>query len=267
MQPRAIAIAVVAIVLSAAPARAGGPAVSAPGGPDDLVGRAVVLAREAGEAAATIEVNLSKRYEWKPVSVAPDVWFGVTDQLTIGLIHSSRAMGVIDAGNGLCSTGSTHGCPAAYDNIGLDGRYALRRGWLAVAARVRVIASSFDPWKPTVRPGALVRLHRGRFGITADPQLQLGLDHRDEGNRDWLRIPLWFAIQPARGVAIALRTGIDGELATFGDTYAIPVGLELAVRVTARVELAAFVGFPTLGGPQNQFTRRVGWLGVTGRWP
>ena len=31
--------------------------------------------------------------------------------------------------------------------------------------------------------------------------------------------------------------------------------------------LAAFVGFPTLGGPQNQFTRRVGWLGVTGRWP
>lgn len=266
MKSRAIAIAV-AMFGSTAPARAGGPAVAAPGGPDDIVGRDVVLAREAGEAAATIELNLSKRYEWDPVSVAPDLWFGVTDLITVGLIHSSRATGVIDAGNGLCSTGTAHGCPAAYDNIGVDGRYALRRGWLAIAARVRAIATSFDPFKPSVRPGALIRLHRGRFGVIADPHLQLGLSRRDEGNRDWLRIPLWAAIQPARGVAIALRTGIDGELATFADTFAVPIGLDVTVRITARIELTAFVGFPTLLGPQNQFTRRVGWLGVGGRWP
>jgi hypothetical protein len=263
---RAIAIAV-AMLASTAPARAGGPAVAAPGGPDDIVGRDVVLAREAGEAAATIELNFSRRRVYDPVSVAPDLWFGVTDRITVGLIHSSRATGVIDAGNGLCSTGSAHGCPAAYDNIGLDGRYALRRGWLAIAGRVRLVASSFDPFKPSVRPGALIRLHRGRFGVIADPQLQLGLARRDEGNRDWLRIPLWAAIQPVRGLAVALRTGIDGELATFADTYAVPIGFDLTLRVTRRVELSVFFGFPTLLGPQNQFTRRVVWLGVGGRWP
>jgi hypothetical protein len=262
----AIAIAALAIAMPSR-ARAGGPAVAAPLAADDLVGRDVVLARDAGEAAAALELDLSKRREFEPASVAPDVWYGATDRLTIGIVHSARALGVLDAGGGLCFRGSAHGCPRAYDNVAIDARYRLRAGWLAVAARTRVAIGSFDPFKPSVRPGALIRLHKGRFGLTADPHLQIGLDHRDLGNRDWLRVPVWFAVQPVRRVAIALRTGVDGEFATFGDTFAIPLGLDATVRVSKKVELSALFAFPTLGGPQNQFNPRVAWLSVTGRWP
>jgi hypothetical protein len=258
------AVVVLALVGVTTVARA--QAVQAPGKPDDFVGRDVVLPVDGGEASGTLEVNLTRRYESEPASVAPDLYYGVTRELTVGIIHSSRAMGVIDAGAGLCFRGETHECSAPYDNTGVDVRYAVRRGRIAIAARARVIASTYDPFKPSVRPGALVRFHLGRFGIVADPHVQLGLAHRDEGNRDWVRVPLWFAVQPLRGAMIALRTGVDGEVATFGDTYAIPIGVDVALRITDRVEAGAFVGFPTLGGPQNQFTRRVMWLGVTGRW-
>jgi hypothetical protein len=262
----AIAIAVLAAAIPSR-ADADGPAVAAPGGPDDIVGRDVVLPRDGGEAAAALELNLTVRYELEPASVAPDVWYGATDKLTVGIVHSARALGVLRTGGGLCVRDSAHGCPRAYDNVGVDARYALRRGWLAIAARARFAATSFDPFKPSIRPGALIRLHRGRFAIVADPHLQLGLTNRDLGNRDWLRIPLWFAIQPARRIALAVRMGLDGELATFGDTFALPFGLDVTVRISRRIELAALLALPSIGGPQNNPTSRLAWLSVTGRWP
>lgn len=254
---RSPTIAAVAVVMIASAAAAS---------PDDLVGRDVVLARGAGEFAAALELNLSTRHVYKPVSLAPDLWFGITDALTVGVIHSARATGVLDTGDGLCPRDSVHGCPRAYDNVGVDARYRLHTGAIAIAARLRVVASTFDPVKPSIRPGALVRLHRGRFAVIADPHLELGLANRDQGNRDWLRIPVWLAIQPARRVAIALRTGIDGEFATYADTFAVPLGVDVTIRATRDVDLTGLVAFPELLGPQNQINPRLAWVGVTWRW-
>lgn len=253
-------------IAAAAIAMIAGAGAAATASPDDLVGRDVVLARGAGEFAAALEVNLSTRHVYKPVSLAPDLWFGITDALTVGVIDSARATGVLDTGDGLCPRDSLHGCTRAYDNVGVDARYRVHTGAIAIAARLRVVASTFDPWKPSIRPGAVIRLHRGRFAVTVDPHLEIGLANRDKGNRDWLRIPIWLAVQPARRVAIALRTGVDGEFATYTDTAAVPLGIDLTIRATADLDVTGLVAFPEILGPQNQINPRLAWLGVTWRW-
>jgi hypothetical protein len=162
-----------------------------------------------------------------------------------------------------------HGCEhGIYDEVGLDSRYAfVHASGLALAARARFVSRSFDPWKPSVRVGALARWQRGRFAIVADPQLQLGLAHRDLGNRDWLRVPLWLAVQPAPHLSIALRTGIDGELVTFGDAFMIPIAFDVTVAVFDGMDVSFLAGFPNLIGPLNNLDARHAMFTVTWRGP
>jgi hypothetical protein len=88
-------LAVLGIVLSSGHAFA----ESEPSGPDQLTmpkGKLLV--------DAFVELNLSKDNAFKPVSISPDVWYGVTNDLTLGLVHSSiGATGVIGGvGDALC---------------------------------------------------------------------------------------------------------------------------------------------------------------------
>jgi hypothetical protein len=251
----------VGVALGLAGARAG----AAP--PDDIVADDVVLARGQVEGALTYESNMSLRLVRKPWSLAPDFAVGVTDRLTLGVVHSARGLSLVESGFGFCL--AEQGCErGAYDEIGIDSRWALvRRDGLALAARARFVSRSFDPWKPSLRLGALVRFHRGRFAVVADPQLQLGVYHRDLGNRDWLRVPVWLQVQPFCHVMLALRTGIEGELVTFADAFAIPMALELVVRPHPRADAALSYGFPGLLGPQNEYKVRHLSLTVTVRWP
>jgi hypothetical protein len=237
-----------------------------PGGADDIVGRDLVLDAGMITADAVLELSISRNQIWDPASLAADISYGVTGDLTIGVVHSARALGVIRTGDGLCFRGSAHLCREAYANTGVDVRYALWRGRLSVAARLRTVIGSYEPWKPSVRPGAVVRWRYGRFSVTADAHFQFGLANRLHGNRDWLRVPVWIAVQPARRIALAFRLGVEGELATWEDTYQLPLGLEATVRATEHVDISAFAGFPALGGPQNRFITRVAWISIGGRW-
>jgi hypothetical protein len=258
---------VIAIVALGSPARADGPAVAAPGPPTDLATRELVLEPDHVEAAISVEANLGVRAELSPISVAPDLYLGATDRLTIGLVHSARALGVVTVGNGVCFSREPQGCERSYDNVGLDARFSLHRGAIAAAARVRLVASSLDPWKPSLRAGVLVRGTRRNLVAIADPQLQLGIANRELGNRDWFRIPLWLGVQPGRGWLLALRTGIDGELATFSETFAIPLGVEVTVRAHRRVDVALLAAYPSLLGPENEYRKRLAVLTFVGRWP
>src|SRR5882757_2600288 len=59
---------------------------------------------------AQLELNLSSGNAFKPVSLAPDLWYGVTDDITLGLVHSGLGeTGFIGAvGDSLCLTGSSN---------------------------------------------------------------------------------------------------------------------------------------------------------------
>jgi hypothetical protein len=225
--------------------------------PSDLVTRALVL--DPGEVVTrvAVEIGLSTGRLAQPLSVAPDAWIGVSPRLTIGLVHSNASLDQIDARASFCLRGDALSCDRAYRGSGIDVRWSWREGSLAVAPRGRLVLRDLDPWKPAVTVGALARWIRGRYAITSDPYLRLGLAHRELGNRAALFVPIWLGIQPACRWLVALHTGWDTELATWRDTWHVPLGLEVVAQATRRLDIGLAAGFPRLAGPQNNINERA----------
>jgi hypothetical protein len=249
--------AAIAVMLASTAARADVP----------LIARPIALDRGAIDGRLTLETNLYAYSQWKPTSLAPDVWYGVTPDLTVGVVSSADALSQVGTGDGVCFGGIAHGCEQAYSNLGVDARWAIARGEWSVAARVRLVTRRWSPWLPSARLGALARWQRGRFAITGDPQLQLGLDHTDQGNRAQVNVPLWLAVAPTCRSEVYLRTGVYGELAVFGDVWSVPALAGARVAVTTHIDVAAEIGFQRLAGPLDEGKLRVAWLSVAARWP
>ncbi len=227
--------------------------------------RPLVLDPGRCEAALVLESNESARRRFEPVSLAPDVHCGVAARLTVGVTHSARALSLVDSGGGLCLRGEEGGCAHAYDGTAVDSLVHLRDGGAAVAARARLVAGSYSPFKPSLRVGALVRLRRGRAALVLDPHLAVGLANRDRGNRDQLNVPVRGQLLLGSRVLLAFGTGVRGELAVFRDAFAVPVAMGVELSTAPAWDLGLEVGFPRLLGPQNTFRERHVTLYVTYR--
>ncbi len=245
----------------------------------DLVSRRIVLDEGQLAAELTAELNLAFSYKLRPLSLAPDLWLGVTRRLTIGVVHSNASVDRFAPGSSVClRTDDVLYCDAAYHGSGLDARYevtnthdthgthdeeeSLLGGELALAPRGRVLIRDVDPFKPALTAGALVKWTRGRYAVIADPYIQLGLANRDEGNRSSVFLPLELAIQPTCRWQLSLHTGWNAELVTISDGYRIPLALAVRARATTEIDVGATVGFASLLGPQNTPKQRVLFIAV-----
>ncbi|HLL21786.1 MAG TPA: hypothetical protein VK427_06635 [Kofleriaceae bacterium] len=231
----------------------------------DLVSRSFVLPRGGFEARLTLEYSLFERMVGEPIALAPDVWVGVTEQLTIGIIHSSQSVDRIATRSSFCLVKSDLLCDATYQGSGIDVRYQLRDAPISVAPRTRVLLRDVDPWKPAVTLGALVRWTHGRFSITTDPFLRLGLANRDKGNRAAFTLPLWFGVQPGRGWLVEIHTGAEGDLAVLRDGWHMPFGIVFTARATRCLDAFLEVGMNQVYGPQTDTKHRAALLGVAWR--
>ncbi|MEJ7602343.1 MAG: hypothetical protein WKG01_30890 [Kofleriaceae bacterium] len=234
--------------------------------PADLVTQPLVLDVGALHARLVLERNVSLRSQGAPTSLAPDLWVGVAPRWQVGLVHSHAALGLLETGASLCVKQDPYGCDRLYRGGGIEARWSWKQGAFAVAPRGGLIARDVEPWKPAAIGGAAVRWTRGRFGITSDPYLRIGLASRGLGNRDALVIPVWFAMQPSCRWTVAVRTGVDGELATWKDGWHVPFALAVTARPPAGLEVGIELGFQSLLGPQNSYKERalqmwVGWRG------
>lgn len=239
------------------------PARPAHAEPRDLVARPVTLDRGALEAHLVAELSARGGRLGEPLSLAPDAWLGVTPRLTVGVVHSARSLGLLDDGASLCVRRgrAPYGCDRAYNGGGVDVRWRWREGAingsLAIAPRARLLVRDVEPWKPAATAGALVRWTRGRFAITADPYLRLGLANRERGNRAALVVPIRLAVQPTCRWLVALHAGWDGELAVLGDGWRGPLGLAVEARAASRLHVAVEGGLRSLVGPQTDLGART----------
>lgn len=208
------------------------------------------LALARGELAAdlTLEIFAAPNQLAKPASFAHDLWWGVTQRWTVGVIHSSRSIDRIDAGAGTCLRRGIEDCSERWSNIGADARYLVRDD---LALRARFLVRDVAPWKPAITIGALYR----RGFVTTDPYLRLGIANTDEGNRAALVVPVWLAVTPGP-VTLALHTGVDGELVNWRDGWHVPVGAVVALAVTSQLAAVVEAGFSSLLGPQNDEKHR-----------
>jgi hypothetical protein len=255
---------IAAFLLGAGAAQAGAP--DRPEPVETPIRRSLVLEPGRCDLRLSAEVNLSVRELADPVSLAPDAWCGIAPRLALGVVHSASALSLIDSGHGLCLGGEEHGCGRPYDGVGIDAlRDLTGRRAVSLAARVRLVARSLEPFKPSLRLGALLRLRSGRFAVRLDPHLLFGLANQPLGNRDAAALPLWLELELGQRILLHWHSGVRGEIEGFDEKFAVPIGLGALVQLTRHWDLGFEGGFSKLLGPQNTFKHRHAALSVTYR--
>ncbi|HLU65594.1 MAG TPA: hypothetical protein VKZ63_04935 [Kofleriaceae bacterium] len=231
------------------------------------IARPLVLPAGACEAALVVESNLTVREVAEPLSLAPDLRCGVSPRITLGVVHSARALSLVDSGGGLCLTGDDDGCTRPYDGGAVDALADLTGpGRAAAAARARLVVRSLEPFKPSLRLGALVRLRAGRVALLLDPHVSLALAHERLGNRDAAALPAYLEILIGSRVLLHLHSGVRGELDGFDEKFEIPIAAGVLVELSPAWDLSLEAGFNQLLGPQNTFKQRHGAVAVTYRF-
>ena len=234
--------------------------------PKDIVARPLTLAKGMVEIRGDVFVNLSKELVGKPFAIAPDIYYGVSDKLSIGLTH----------GLGLCLAGSENGCGEVYNDVGLDVNLsALRDAKMDLALKVGLDlrgggAGPFDPMLLQAHLGAIFKYRIDKIAIYAEPTIGIGITERDGtddgmggtagGNKETIAVPVTLGFQATPELFAFLKTGIGGIVGPnpfsgggalldgFADNYAIPIGVGALFAVSQKLDVGGEFLFPALAG-------------------
>jgi hypothetical protein len=192
----------------------------------------------------TLVVNLSDGSVGDPISLAPSIHYGVTQELSVGITHQT----------GICVAGDL--CGKAYNDLGLEALYALMRGGnFQVAARGGFVLPSLDPFALGLAAGIRARIRAGNIAVVAEPGVYIGLAERDSfGDRLEVPVLLQFQIQPQ--TALQVRTGLSGPLEGFGDGKSIPLGIGGIFAINNRLDFGAELLLPDISN-DGRFDARV----------
>ncbi|HEY0705692.1 MAG TPA: hypothetical protein VGG33_02790 [Polyangia bacterium] len=211
--------------------------------------------------AVPLVISLSKDFVADPINIPLDIYYGVSDDLTLGITHSNGVVqGVMpyQITRGLCLSGDVF-CskpgPAAdrshrfYNNIGLDALLRLAAGTLQLAGHGGLDFASLDPSAIHLRLGVLAKAPLGEnIAILTDPRVLIALNKRDAGNDDYLTFPIAVQLGTASGLRLSGMTGISGPLDGFGDAFTGWLGAFLALGVNQSVDVFGSFTFETLYG-------------------
>lgn len=200
-----------------------------------------------------VEVNLSSGAVAKPISVAPDVWYGVMEELSVGLIHSRMGGDGFFAGpgTGLCLTGSSNGCANVYNNVGIDARYHLFDGTdkpIVLAADGGLFFRSLDPFAIALKVGAVGKKTISKIDLVFGASLVLGLTERDAGNKEVLSLPISAIYPVSDKLGVGGQTGLVLPFSAAGDTFLIPLSVAARYIVSPQIAVEGVFSFPALLG-------------------
>lgn len=224
-----------------------------PAAADDGV-NSLTLAKGKLLLDASVEINLSDGGVFKPFSISPDLWYGVNDDITVGLVHSAHGttgfMGGV--GTSLCLSGTSGFCSSVYPNVGIDVRYRLKPSGFSWAADGGLyILNTSDPFLFAVKLGVVGRWQSGKLAIEGAPNLFIGLTERDRGTKETLNIPITGLYTVAPKIALILQTGFALPLEAIGDGYAIPLSLGANYAVNDNFNASLALSFPALISAAN----------------
>ena len=206
-----------------------------------------------------VAISLSDGATFKPISLSPDVWYGVTDDITAGVVHSAvGTTGFLGgAGESLCLTGSDS-CGDLYKNVGLEARYKLKMGGIALAVNGGLYSGHVTDLKLLeLKAGAVGRWQKGPLAVEAAPNLLIAVTDRSSsttsggitvttGNRDILNLPATalYTLNPM--ITLAAQSGLMLPLEDAGDTYAVPLSVGAFYKVNDQVNVTAAFSLPRL---------------------
>jgi hypothetical protein len=209
---------------------------------------------------AFIEMSLSNNAVFEPVSLTPDLWYGVTDDLTLGLVHSSAgATGFLGAaGDSLCLTGTGDGCANFYQDVGIDARYRLQQP-LAVDAGLYV--RDTNPFQFAIKLGISGRWQWGKLMVEAQPNLYIGVSNREptkmvgtmtvlDGplNTEELYVPVTVGYLVMPKLELAFQAGLYLPFDDTSTLWAIPLTIAGRYAVSKKLGVGLYFSFPELIG-------------------
>jgi hypothetical protein len=189
-------------------------------------------------AAGTVQLQTTLEMA-DQTSLAPDISIGISDELTLSFITSSSALSGFrgSAGSGICIS---DGCDRRLVDGGVEALFNVHRGQLPTAFDVGVLASSLEPQRTDLKLGIKTKLV-GRFAyLVASPNLWIALDERHE---DQLMVPVGAWLELGGAVAVGVGSGVKGQLAHLGKTWAVPAGGSIQVSPLKTLQLGASLVF------------------------
>lgn len=238
-----------------APATDGAAATTSP---ITVVGKGKILI-----AGSTLNVNMSTDAVAKPISIAPSVWYGVSDKLAVGLTHDGGTTPYSPRpfpGLGICLSGEENGCGKVYDNVGVDVLFGIKdEAKMGLAVHGGVIVESFDPMTLSLRAGVLGKYNASdKLSVVFDPAIFIGLTERDGaeiapgvtagGNKEVIDVPVWVWFNVNEKLGAYLHTGINGPLDGFGDAFLIPLGVGATYKVNDKLGVGGDFHFLGIAG-------------------
>ncbi len=207
----------------------------------------IALARNALVVTITTEASLNRGAIMQPTSIAPDVSYGLTDRVTLSLVHSGFATTGFrgSAGGGLCVTGE--GCAQVYNNAGLEALVDVVRGRFAMAAVGGLHAVSFDPLFVDLKLGMQASYRIGAITATVSPSVFVGVTERAQGNEGTVFAPASVGMQLSRSWFAAVGGGVAAPLAD-ASGWTARVGLIARYRLGPGMFVAGSVFLPKLAG-------------------
>jgi hypothetical protein len=213
-----------------------------------------------------LAIGLTSGNAGKPLSLPVDAYYGLNENLTLGLSHS---YGVVQSvlpyrpGLGICLSSETSGCPKVYDNIGLDAIMKFLPGVIQVAGHGGLDLLSFDPMMLSLRLGILAQAPLAtNIAIIVDPRIWIGLTERDTGNKEALWLPLAVQLWATPMVRLSARTNLGGPLDGFGDSYFGALGAFAGFGLTDMIEAFVSFDFTNLYGKNSSADYRALVVGV-----
>jgi hypothetical protein len=216
---------------------------------------------------AFLEMNLSSGAVFKPVSLSPDLWYGLTDDLTLGLVHSTTGgSGFIGGvGNSLCFGSS---CEHFYPDVGIDARYRLMR---PLALDVGLYALDTSPFELAIKIGIDGRWTWNKLSLEVQPSLFIGVTNREPTttvmgvtvangpvNTEDFYLPVTIAYLVAPKFDIALQPGLALPFTATGNTWRLPIALAARYAVTPKFGLGlAFAFLDLIGGSSTADARSL----------
>ncbi|CAN5872285.1 hypothetical protein BH11MYX3_BH11MYX3_10950 [soil metagenome] len=203
-------------------------------------------------AGETVNINMSASAVGKPFSLAPSIYYGVSDKLTIGLSHDlgtqPSAPGVLP-GAGICLSGTDSGCAKVYNNVGVDVLFGLAAAKFSAAVHGGLDFLSLDPMFLDLRVGLLGRyMVSDKIAITFDPRVEIGVTKRDAGNKGSLSLPVYLWFMASTKLGVYAGSGIGGRLDAFGDSYAIPLSVGATFKANEKLSVGGDFSFLNIGG-------------------
>lgn len=205
--------------------------------PIRLIDRPLVLGPSMLELRGdTLRLELSKDQVGDPISLAPDLYYGLTERITLGYVHEV----------GVCISGD--GCATTYNDFGVEALFSLiYDGPVVMAGRIGMTFNPLDPFTGGVHAGLPVRVKAGNAAILVEPRLYVGLFERD-GRGDSIDVPVQLQVQLTDQNALLVTSGVRGPLSGFGDSFAVPVGLGALATLSRRVDVGGELLFTNLAG-------------------